>query len=206
MRGVSIRPRAVEGERLSPDLLDDEDALNDAVLAFLAAHERGEGSTRQLVAVELDCVRRQLDPDGREVLEHALGLIDLAHEEAAVALATGILRDLGPREPTVRKTYFDDPQRLAAALDQVVRADSKLNELSRRALRLQARIRARVDDATWRRFLRWEEAVNTRAATAQEAIARACYESRRGVGGEGTPAGRDARCPEPRCPGRGGAR
>lgn len=202
-----MRPQAVFVGELSSDLLDDEDALNDTVLAFLAAHETGEGSTRWLAALELDAIRRQLDPRGCEILEHALGLLDRAREEAAVALATGILRDLGPREPQPRHMGHDDPQRLGEALDQVVRADSKLNELSRRALRLQARIRARVDDATWRQFLRWEEAVNTRAATAMEVIARWAYdESRRGVGDEGTPGDRDARNPEPRCPDRAGAR
>jgi predicted nucleic acid-binding Zn-ribbon protein len=53
---------------------------------------------------------------------------------------------------------------LADLIDQLHRDDPELQRLRRRILRLQRQLRARVDDDTWRVYLRLEETVNERSS------------------------------------------
>lgn len=56
----------------------------------------------------------------------------------------------------------EDDDDLTAPIDQIRLNDAELLRLQRRILRLQRKLRARVDDETWRVYLELEEAVNER--------------------------------------------
>lgn len=53
---------------------------------------------------------------------------------------------------------------LAALIDQLHRDDPELRRLRGRILRLQRKLHARVDEDTWKVYLRLEEAVNERSS------------------------------------------
>jgi len=59
-------------------------------------------------------------------------------------------------------TLEDDD--LAALIDQRHRDDPDLQRLRRRILRLQRQLHARVDEDTWRVYLRLEETANERSS------------------------------------------
>jgi predicted RNA polymerase sigma factor len=74
--------------------------------------------------------------------------------------------------PSLTPKIAADNSALGRRMDRLLRHDPEIARLTKKILWLQGRLRARVDDRTWRLFLRLESAVSDRTVDTDYLLTR----------------------------------
>jgi hypothetical protein len=196
-------PPADAPPRITVNLLQDEEALDEAVLALVAEIDPDLGSDTGILVDEL---RSQLHPDGGELLDHLIALLKQRGEDLVLGVVRRVLREVrldaagieigAPRDlPVLHEMVLADDDALAAAVDRVLRASPQYMGSRRQIIDAEQRLRSAVSQAAWRIYLDLDAARGESVVHGQDVLIRWAYaEGLRAAAAPRTPGCQGQRC------------